>query len=116
MTNENKKDVNFKGSITAKSRVEITDDNYIRKFFKIIYEEGDIIEFGLFNDELGLKAKRLWATRVAGRKVIANVTIDKIEIDLGVPVLTSNTATLWAMMIRAGAKSKLEGYGRLLLQ
>jgi len=81
MTNENKKDVNFKGSITAKSRVEITDDNYIRKFFKIIYEEGDIIEFGLFNDELGLKAKRLWATRVAGRKVIANVTIDKIAID-----------------------------------
>ena len=42
--------------------------------------------------------------------------IDKLEKELGVPVISSNTATLWAMMKRAGAKSKLEGYGRLLLQ
>ena len=42
--------------------------------------------------------------------------IDRLEKELCVPVISSNTATLWAMMKRAGAKSKLEGYGRLLLQ
>lgn len=42
--------------------------------------------------------------------------IDKLEKELGVPIISSNTATLWAMMKRAGAKSGLKGYGRLLLQ
>jgi len=42
--------------------------------------------------------------------------IDKLEKELGVPVISSNTATFWAMMKRAGTKRKLKGYGRLLLQ
>jgi len=42
--------------------------------------------------------------------------IDRLEKELCVPVISSNTATLWAMMKRAGTKSKLKGYGRLLLQ
>jgi maleate isomerase len=42
--------------------------------------------------------------------------IDKLEKELGVPVVSSNTATLWAMMMKAGTVRKLEGYGRLLLQ
>ncbi len=42
--------------------------------------------------------------------------IDKLEKELGVPVVSSNTATLWAMMKMAGAKRRLEGYGMLLLQ
>jgi len=42
--------------------------------------------------------------------------IDKLEKELGVPVISSNTATFWAMTKRASAKRKLKGYGRLLLQ
>ncbi len=40
--------------------------------------------------------------------------IDKLEGELGVPVVSSNTATLWAMMKRARNKNKIKGYGRLL--
>lgn len=42
--------------------------------------------------------------------------INRLEKELGVPVVSSNTATLWAMMKRAAAKGKLKGYGKLLLQ
>lgn len=42
--------------------------------------------------------------------------IDKLEKELDVPVVSSNTATLWAMMKKVGAKKKLKGYGKLLLQ
>ena len=42
--------------------------------------------------------------------------IDRLEKELGLPVISSNTATLWAMMRKAGAKRKPKGYGRLLLQ
>ncbi len=42
--------------------------------------------------------------------------IDKLEKELGVPVISSNTATIWAMIRKAGAKRKLKGFGRLLLQ
>jgi len=42
--------------------------------------------------------------------------IDKLEKELGVSVISSNTATLWAMIRKAGAKRKPKGYGRLLLQ
>ena len=40
--------------------------------------------------------------------------IDKLEKELDVPIVSSNTATLWAMMNKAGAKNKIKGYGRLL--
>jgi maleate isomerase len=40
--------------------------------------------------------------------------IDKLEKELDVPVVSSNTATLRAMMKKAGIKKKLKGYGRLL--
>ncbi len=42
--------------------------------------------------------------------------IDRLEKELGVSVISSNTATFWAMMKRAGTKRKLKGYGRLLLR
>ena len=42
--------------------------------------------------------------------------IDRLEKELGVPVISSNTASFWAMMGKAGIKRKIEGYGRLLLK
>lgn len=39
--------------------------------------------------------------------------IDSLENELGVPVISSNTATFWAMMKKAGIRKELEGYGRL---
>ncbi|MEM1520386.1 MAG: maleate cis-trans isomerase [Candidatus Korarchaeum sp.] len=41
--------------------------------------------------------------------------IDYLERRLGKPVFSSNTATLWAMLRRAGSDIKIDGYGRLLL-
>lgn len=40
--------------------------------------------------------------------------IERLEKELKVPVISSNTATLWAMMRKAGSERKIEGYGRLL--
>jgi len=40
--------------------------------------------------------------------------IDNLERELSIPVISSNTATLWAMMRKTGSKKKLNGYGRLL--
>lgn len=42
--------------------------------------------------------------------------IDQLEKELEVPVVSSNTATFWAMMRKIGTKRKLDGYGRLLLR
>jgi len=41
--------------------------------------------------------------------------IDQLEKELKVPVISSNTATFWAMMKKAGHKRKIKGYGKLLL-
>ena len=40
--------------------------------------------------------------------------IERLEKELKVPVISSNIATLWAMMRKAGSEKKIEGYGRLL--
>ena len=40
--------------------------------------------------------------------------IDSLEKELDIPVVSSNTATLWAMMKKAGIKRELESCGRLL--
>jgi len=42
--------------------------------------------------------------------------IEHLEKELGVPVISSNTATFWAMMRKVGTKRRLKGYGRLLLR
>lgn len=42
--------------------------------------------------------------------------IDPLEKELGVPVISSNTATLWAMMRKAGISRKLEKCGQLFLK
>jgi maleate isomerase len=42
--------------------------------------------------------------------------IDKLEKELGLPVISSNTATLWAIIKRADTKRELRGCGRLLRQ
>jgi len=40
--------------------------------------------------------------------------IDALEADLGIPVITSNQASLWAALRTAGLKLSIEGYGSLL--
>jgi len=40
--------------------------------------------------------------------------IEQLEEELEVPVISSNTATLWAMMRKAGIRRTLKGYGKLL--
>jgi maleate isomerase len=39
---------------------------------------------------------------------------DKLERELGRPVVTSNTATVWHCLRRLGISDRIEGYGRLL--
>jgi len=41
--------------------------------------------------------------------------IEKLEKELEKPVVSSNTATLWAMLRKIGYKKGIRGYGRLLL-
>jgi len=40
--------------------------------------------------------------------------ISKLEEDLGKPVISSNTASLWASLKILGVKQRVEGYGKLL--
>lgn len=40
--------------------------------------------------------------------------VQPLEDDLGKPVITSNTASFWAALRRAGVDKKVAGYGRLL--
>lgn len=42
--------------------------------------------------------------------------IDHLEKELGVPVISSNTATLWAMMSKVGINRRLKNYGQLFLR
>ena len=42
--------------------------------------------------------------------------IDHLEKELGVPVISSNTATLWAMMRKVGISRTLEKHGQLFLR
>jgi len=42
--------------------------------------------------------------------------IDRLEKELGVLVISSNTASFWAMMRKADINRRLKGYGRLLLR
>jgi maleate isomerase len=42
--------------------------------------------------------------------------IEKLETDLGKPVITSNQATIWNMLRLAGIRDKITGYGQLLSQ
>ncbi len=42
--------------------------------------------------------------------------IDKLERELGVPVISSNTATFWDMMRKAGEKRRFKKYGNLFLK
>lgn len=40
--------------------------------------------------------------------------IDALEQDLGVPVVSSNQATFWALLRLAGVRAQVQGFGRLL--
>ena len=42
--------------------------------------------------------------------------IAELEDEFGVPVVTSNQATFWAMLRAAGIEDRFEGYGRLLAE
>jgi len=42
--------------------------------------------------------------------------IDRLERELGRPVLSTNTATLWALFRRLGRPARITGYGRLLAE
>jgi maleate cis-trans isomerase len=39
--------------------------------------------------------------------------IDQLESDLGKPVVSSNTASMWKLLQLAGVKERVEGLGRL---
>jgi len=41
--------------------------------------------------------------------------IEKLEKELGVPIISSNTATFWAVMKKMGIKRRLDGYGKLFV-
>ncbi len=41
--------------------------------------------------------------------------IDKLERELGIPVISSNTATLWAMLKKLRVEKRIEGLGALFL-
>ena len=41
--------------------------------------------------------------------------IEKLECDLGKPVITSNQATMWNLLRMAGIQDKLPGYGQLFM-
>jgi len=41
-------------------------------------------------------------------------SIEKLEKALEKPLISSNTATLWAMLMRCGVSAKIQGFGRLL--
>jgi maleate isomerase len=40
--------------------------------------------------------------------------IEPLERDLGIPVVTSNQASLWSALRRLGVRDRIQGYGRLL--
>lgn len=40
--------------------------------------------------------------------------IELLERDLGIPVVTSNQASLWSALRRLGVRDRIQGYGRLL--
>jgi len=42
--------------------------------------------------------------------------IEKLEADLGKPVISSNQATIWNLLRLAGINDKIQGYGQLLSQ
>ena len=46
----------------------------------------------------------------------SSVTVERLEKELGKPVVTSNTATFWAALRAAGIKDRVPGYGRLLTE
>jgi len=41
--------------------------------------------------------------------------IDSLEEKLGKPVISSNTASFWHSLRKAGVKDKIPGYGKLLI-
>jgi maleate cis-trans isomerase len=41
--------------------------------------------------------------------------IQRLEDNLGIPVISSNTAMLWNILSKLGAKFSINGYGKLLL-
>jgi maleate cis-trans isomerase len=60
-------------------------------------------------DRPGIDAVLLSCTDLASYEVI-----DAIEAEIGKPVISSNSATLWALQSRLGRPRSIRGYGRLL--
>jgi maleate isomerase len=46
----------------------------------------------------------------------SHLVIDRIEREIGRPVITSTQAVLWHLLRLAGIDDRIEGYGRLMLQ
>ena len=42
--------------------------------------------------------------------------IERLELETGKPVVTSNQAAVWHALRRLGIKDKIPGYGRLLVR
>jgi maleate isomerase len=46
----------------------------------------------------------------------SHLVIDRLEAELGVPVVTATQASLWAALSELGNQLPIEGFGRLLRQ
>jgi maleate isomerase len=70
-------------------------------------------------DEISALVRGAWdgsaeAVVCVGTNLRAGYLLDEIEADLGVPVVDSAVATVWALLTAAGADRRLTGWGRLL--
>lgn len=68
-----------------------------------------VYRFARGADHPGAQALLISCTDLATAPIVP-----ALERELGKPVLTSNHATLWAALARAGCKTPIEGHGRLL--
>jgi maleate isomerase len=53
------------------------------------------------------------AVFIGGNGLRAVGTIEALEEDLGIPVLTANQVLLWHLLRLAGTRTPVTGYGRL---
>src|SRR5262249_6731160 len=70
-------------------------------------------------DELYELARKAWrpdssALLISCLNTNAHSVVDVLARELGCPVVTSTTATLWKLMRTAGIEFYLDGYGKLL--
>jgi arylmalonate decarboxylase len=96
--------------ITDFQGLELGKDEYHRK---LIGRQPAEIAYGLASRVARSKPECVF---ISCTNFASAVMIEALEADLGIPVITSNQATLWAAIRSAGLNLKMEGYGRLMRQ